>query len=45
MQWRESSKLANQFMKIDKVKGIVAGDRHCYQLQIRGVQTNQDTWV
>jgi hypothetical protein len=45
MQWRESPKLANQFMKVDKVKAIVAPELHCYQQRIRGAQTNQDTWV
>ncbi len=45
MRWRESPKPASQFMKVDKVKGIVVADRHCYQQRIQGVQTNQDTWV
>jgi hypothetical protein len=45
MGWRESPKLANQFMKVNDAKGLIVADRHCYQRTIRGQQKNEDTWV
>ena len=41
-QWRESPELARQFMKTDQAKGLIAGDRHCYQRQLRGRLENRD---
>ena len=43
--WRESETPAKNFMKIDKVKGIISGDEHCYQKFLTGNLPNQDTWL
>ena len=44
-EWRESPKLAGQFMKTDRAKGLIAGDRHCYQRQLRGRLENKDVLI
>jgi hypothetical protein len=41
--WRESSGPATAFMKVDKAKGIIEADQHCYQRQMRGNLPNRDT--
>ncbi len=43
--WRESPKLAREFVDTDKTKGIVDPDRHCHLLRLRGDLINQDTLV
>jgi hypothetical protein len=43
--WRESSLLADRFVKIDKTQGIVDGAEHCYQKKIRGERKNEDILV
>jgi len=45
MDWRESPKLANQFMKVNQAKELIVANRHCYQRKIRGQQKNEDTLV
>jgi hypothetical protein len=45
LAWKESPKLANQFMKIDKTAGILVKDQHVYRLLIKGKKANQDTWL
>jgi hypothetical protein len=44
-QWRESSVLAESFMKVEQSAGIVAPKTHCHQLQIRGRKKNADIWL
>jgi hypothetical protein len=45
MQWGESFQLANQFLKVDKSKGLVDGDSHVHVRAIRGKQKNEDVLV
>lgn len=44
-EWRESDRLANAFMKVDKAKGLIAASQHCYQKQMHGTLPNRDTLV
>jgi hypothetical protein len=41
--WRESSGHASSFVKIDKAKGLVEADQHCYRKQMIGNLLNRDT--
>lgn len=41
--WRESPQLARNFVNVEKAKGLIAGDRHCYRMELRGTLANQDT--
>jgi hypothetical protein len=41
--WKESSGPASAFMKVDKAKGLIESDQHCYQCQLRGNLPNRDT--
>ena len=41
--WRESHANAGRFVKLDKAKGLILGDLHCYQKQLRGMLPNHDT--
>ncbi len=43
--WRESPANAKKFMKVDKAKGLIAPDQHCYQKQMHGQLPNRDTLV
>jgi hypothetical protein len=43
--WRESDADARRFMKVDKTKGLLLADQHCYQKQLRGMLPNRDTLV
>jgi hypothetical protein len=43
--WRESDSNANKFMKLDKAKGLIAADQHCYKKELRGQLPNRDTFV
>jgi hypothetical protein len=40
--WRESSKLARDFVQLDMAKGIVAGEQHCYRKELKGTLPNRD---
>lgn len=44
-QWRESRGHARSFVPIDKTKGIVVADQHCYKRELRGNLPNKDTYV
>lgn len=44
-EWKESFGLAEQFMKMDRVKGIVHGGSHCHMKTIRGKHKNADIVV
>lgn len=41
-RWQESTQPAGLFMKMALAKGILDADDHCYQLEIRGMQKNED---
>ena len=43
--WRESETLAKNFLKIEKARGIVSGDDHCYQKTLTGKLPNRDIWL
>ena len=43
--WRESSGNAGKFMKVDKSKGLILADHHCFQKKLHGDLPNQDTHV
>ncbi len=43
--WRESESPAKNFVKIDKARGIISGDDHCYQKILKGHLPNKDTWL
>jgi hypothetical protein len=43
--WRESPGNAAKFVKVDKAKGLVAADQHCYQKLMHGMLPNRDTLV
>jgi len=44
-QWQESNANAGRFMKVDKTKGLILADQHCYQKQLHGMLPNRDTVV
>jgi hypothetical protein len=41
--WTESPTLAKSFVKLDKAKEIVDGERHCYRKELRGNLLNTKT--
>ena len=43
--WRESPKLARDFVEVAQAKGIVAAYRHCHRKTLRGQLENRDVWV
>ena len=43
--WQESDSDARRFMKVDKTKGLILGDQHCYQKKLHGMLPNRDTLV
>jgi len=44
-EWQESHADARRFMKVDKAKGLILADQHCYQKKLRGMLPNRDTLV
>jgi hypothetical protein len=40
--WQESSGHPRSFMQVEKTKGIVLSDQHCYKKEMRGTFKNQD---
>ena len=40
--WRESSGPARRVLQMNKAKGLIAGDEHCYQRPLRGQLKNHD---
>jgi len=44
-EWRESESNANKFMKLDKARGLIVADQHCYKKELRGQLPNRDTLV
>lgn len=45
LEWRESPADARRFMNVDKAKGLILADQHCYQKKLRGLLPNRDTLV
>lgn len=45
LEWRESSGLAGQFMKMNLAKDLVLAGEHCYKRVLRGNLANTDTFV
>ncbi len=43
--WAESATHAQNFVKIDKTKGVVEPQQHCYKKALSGTLKNQDTVV
>lgn len=42
-QWKESNGPASHFMQVEKSKGVVEGEQHCYKREMKGLLTNKDT--
>ena len=42
-QWTESNGPASHFMQVDKSKGVIEGEQHCYKREMKGLLTNKDT--
>jgi len=40
--WKESSGHPSGFMQVEKTKGIILSDQHCYKKEMRGSFKNQD---
>ncbi|HEV3259694.1 MAG TPA: hypothetical protein VG013_22695 [Gemmataceae bacterium] len=45
LKWEESTQPAGLFMKVDKTKGLLAKDGHCYLLRLGGNLENKDTVI
>jgi hypothetical protein len=43
LEWQESSGQATSFLNVQKAKGIVLADQHCYRKEMRGTLPNRDT--
>jgi hypothetical protein len=43
--WRESTGHAKSFMNVNKAKGLITPDQHCYQKEMHGQLPNRDTFV
>jgi hypothetical protein len=41
--WKESDGPANRFVQVDKTKGVIEADQHCYQCKLHGQLPNRDT--
>ena len=44
-EWKESRGHPKSFMQMDKVKGVVLADQHCYKQEMRGMLANKDTFL
>jgi hypothetical protein len=43
--WQESHADARRFMKVDKTRGLILAEQHCYQKKLRGMLPNRDTLI
>jgi hypothetical protein len=43
--WEESHTLANSFMQVNKAKGVIEADQHCYKRELHSQLPNRDTVV
>jgi hypothetical protein len=44
-EWKESRGHPKSFMKVEKAKGIILADQHCYKQEMRGMLANKDTFL
>jgi len=44
-KWAESYSHPANFMRVNKAKGIVLRDQHCYKREMKGRLPNRDTWL
>jgi len=44
-EWQESRGHPKSYMQINKAKGIVLPDQHCYKKEMRGMLANKDTFL
>lgn len=44
-EWEESYADARRFMQVDKAKGLILADQHCYRKELRGRLPNRDTLI
>jgi hypothetical protein len=45
LHWKESAQHARSFMKLDKAKGLIEPDQHCYKMPLMGELPNKDTFL
>ncbi|MDB6124879.1 MAG: hypothetical protein JWQ71_3872 [Pedosphaera sp.] len=45
LHWKESPQHARSFMKVDKAKGLIEPDQHCYKMPLKGELPNKDTFM
>ncbi|WP_150107601.1 hypothetical protein [Pedosphaera parvula] len=45
LHWNESPQHARSFMKLDKSKGLIEPDQHCYKMPMTGELPNKDTFL
>ena len=43
--WAESYTHPARFMQVDKAKGLIVPDQHCYRQKMRGLLANRDTFL
>jgi hypothetical protein len=43
--WKESRGHPTSFMQVNKTKGIVVPDQHCYKKEMRGMLANKDMFL
>jgi hypothetical protein len=43
--WKESRGHPTSFMAVEKTKGVVLADQHCYKKEMRGMLANKDTFL
>jgi hypothetical protein len=44
-EWEESYTHPGRFMQVDKTKGIILPDQHCYKRGMHGLLSNRDTFL
>jgi len=45
LQWTESYANAGRFVKVDKARGLILANEHCYQKKLQGMLPNHDTTI
>jgi uncharacterized Zn-finger protein len=43
--WEESYSHPRIFMQVEKAKGVIVADQHCYKKEMRGMLANKDTFL
>lgn len=44
-EWDESYTLPGGFMKVQRTKGLILADEHCYKHEMHGLLANRDTFL